>query len=212
MMFSVGDRVRIRKTAYKILHKGDIGTVRSAFTPYGCKTAIRIAVDIDGVYNARSGLGCFYFEPNELEKLQEQKGDSKMGNNIAIEGNYRIAVVTNLAMPDKSYVCACFDEGMKQGDKCIVIDQIKHYILGEVSMFMDEYSQAITHEIVCSVDFTAYETRKDLREKRAKLMKQMADRAASLQQIAIYKMLAEQDPEMGDFMNEFMALEKALKN
>lgn len=211
-MFSVGDRVRIRKTTYKLLHKGDVGTVRSAFTPYGCKTAIRIAVDIDGAYNARSGMGCFYFEPNELEKLQEQKEDSNMGNNIAIEGNYRIAAVTNITMPAVTYACACFDEDMKQGDKCIVIDRDKHYILGEVAMFMGEYPQDITHEIVCAVDFTAYETRKDLREKRAKLMKQMADRAASLQQIAIYKMLAEQDPEMGDFMKEFMALEKALKN
>ena len=72
---------------------------------------------------------------------------------------YRVAVVTCSKLSGRSFVCACFDEDIKLGDTCLAIIATKVCVLGEVTEFLVNYSGVPTCDIVCVVDFEAYDKR-----------------------------------------------------
>ena len=190
--FKHGDMVEVLDTnKYKEVHVGAIGTVRSTYEG-------RVTVMFDSIHNPRSSYDCFYFNVKQL-KLYE--GDKIM------DGNYRIATIRFLdEKGDKTYSYALYDEKADIGDICVV--KSAHHGMG-VAVIIDigpKTEEKIIREVVCVCDFAAYVAREDKRKRKEELKRKMAARAAQLQELALYKMMADSDADMSDMLKEFEGL------
>lgn len=198
MDFSVGDRVRIKHKKYTNVPVGATGTIRNRYS-------FSYAIVIDGINNPRSDYNCFYFTEKQIEYLQ---GGTDM-NEVKMEGNYRIALVKFLegTNTDKEYEYACYDDSILNNDYCVVMSAHHGIGVAQVVKVMPKDDRKITREIICKADFTDYNTRCDKRKAKAELEKKMKQRAAELQELSLYKMLAEHDPSMRDLLSEYESVE-----
>lgn len=196
MSISNGDRVKVlHNHKYSQALIGKEGTVVNAYSPDS------ISVKFDDVKNSQSGYGYFYFTATQLKKLD--KGDEKI-----MEGNYAIAHVKFLegTNTDKTYRYALYDSSICIGDICVVKSAHHGFGLAKVVSIEPKTDEAITREIVCKADFSAYEAREASRKRRAELTKLMHERAAKLQETALFAMLAKDDAEMAELLNEYSGL------
>lgn len=190
----VGDRVRVKRSKYKEIGPDLMGTVRSMYLD-------SIAVEIDCFTNQRSEYGWYYFTRKQLEQVTS-------GGTKHMEGNYRIAIVhfidgsnTNVA-----YQYACYDDDIKEGDICVVKSAHHGFGIAKIHALEPKNDTVITREIVCKADFTAYNSRENARKRREELKKKMAARAAQLQEVALYAMLAKEDADMSELLKEYEGL------
>lgn len=190
---SAGDRVEVISDNYKGCTAGLTGTVRSNYEG-------SIAVNLDGMTNTRSSYGCFYYKNNQLKKL---------GGDIIMEGNYIIAHVKFLegSNTNSIYHYALY-EGTEAtiGDICVVKSAHHGFGLARIVDIKPKSNEAITREVVCKADFSAYEERVACRKRKAELMAEMKKRAAAAQEILIYKNLAASDPAMAELLSEYEKL------
>lgn len=196
MSLENGIRVKIHcRTKYGGRLNGTAGTVVYT-TGFGS-----IGVAIDGVTNSRSAHGWYYFTQTQLEKITDE-GVTKM------EGNYRVALIKFLegTNTNKTYEYACYDSNLAVNDKVVVKTAHHGFGVGIISGFVDNVGQDITREIVGFADFTAYEARIAARKRRDELRKEMAKKAAQMQEIALYKALAQEDPNMAAMVKEYTEL------
>ena len=212
-IFSVGDRVELLsnckytqliKGKYAQLKAGMTGTVRSVYC------ASSIAVNIDGMINAASQYGAFYFSSNDLRLIEE--GEKRKDQTI-MEGNYKIAdacyIKRDAAYPEENsncYTFALYDQTVIAGDLCVAKSKSHCFDVVKVLRIREKTDEAIVREIVCKADFSAYIGRLDARKRRDELRKEMAKKAAQLQEIAVYQMLAESDSDMAKLLNEYKEL------
>lgn len=192
--FKRGDVVEVvDANKYKEVSVGAIGTVRSTYDG-------RVTVVFAHIHNPRSSYDCFYFTANQLKYFE---GDKIM------EGNYSIATVRFMdgTNTDKTYRYALYDDTCARvGDICVV--KSAHHGMGIASIVDIEpkTDEKITREIVCVCDFSMYHTREAKRQRKEELKRKMAARAAQLQEIALYQMMADKDASMGDMLREFNEL------
>lgn len=189
----IGDYVRVLKSTYKTVNLiGAVGKIVDHHCP-----SDSYAVELDGYRNGKSSKGCYYFKSSHLELY---KGDEQI-----MEGNYRIALVQFIegTNTDKTYKYACYDSSIDTDDICVV--KSAHHGLGiaKVVGIGPKTDEPITREIVCKADFSAYERREQNRKRAAELKQKMAERAEKLQEIALYAMLAKEDPAMSELLKEF---------
>lgn len=196
--FRDGDVVVVvaRHTRYRNIPIGAVGVVYCANPMY----ENNIAVKFDCFHNGRSGYDCFYFKANEIELY---KGETKI-----MEGNYHIATVKFLDgnNTDKTYRYALYDDSINIGDICVV--KSAHHGLGVAAIINveDKTDEKITREIVCKCDFSAYEEREARRKRKEELKRKMNARAAALQEIALFKLMSENDNDMASMLQEFEGL------
>lgn len=189
--FSIGDRVKVvNRGNYRRIDVGDIGTVRNIYS-----NSIRVAID-DKV-NTASQYGQFYFEPKQLEFIDEKE-------TIIMTGNYRVAEVQFLegSNTNQKYNYACYDLSVVEGDICVVKTAHHGFSIAKVTGFITS-DEELTREIVCKADFTDYNTRVEARKRIAELKDLMNTRAKQLQDVALFKMLAKEDADMAAMINEY---------
>ena len=191
--FNIGDRVEVISDRYKGRTVGLTGTVRATY-------ASNIAVNLDIMTNAKSSYGCFYYNNNQLKKL---------GGDTIMEGNYNIAYAKFIegSNTDIIYHYALY-EGTEAtiGDICVA--KSAHHGFGLVCIvdIQPKSNEDITREIVCKADFSAYVEREACRKRKAELVSEMKKRAATVQEILIYKNLAASDPVMAELLCEYEKL------
>lgn len=192
--FKNGDIVEVtNNNKYREVPVGAIGTVRGAYEA-------RVTVKFADIHNPRSSYDCFYFNASQLKHYE---GDKIM------EGNYRIASVKFLegTNEDKPYRYALYDDGIVIGDICVVKTAHHGLSIARVVDIEDKTDEKIIREIVCKCDFSAYEAREAARKRMEELKRKMAARAAQLQELALYKMMAAEDASMAELLKEFEGLE-----
>ena len=197
MTYSLGDRVIVtRGGTYKEVPVGSIGTVQGRWYE-------RLAIVFDDIDNPRSSRNCFYFTTRCI-KLYDEKESNNM------EGIYRIAQIKFLegSNTDKTYNYACYDEDIEVDDICVVMSANHGLGIARVVAIGPKTDEKITREIVCKCDFSNYNYRVTTRKRRAALMKKMHERAAELQEIALYTMMAERDQNMQQLLVEYGTLEE----
>lgn len=194
MTFSRGTRVRVLVDPHRDGIVGMLGTVRSQYDQ-------QVTVMIDGKTNKRSGYGCFYFHASMLEEV---KGEKKV-----MEGNYSTANIKFLegSNTDRTYRYALYDSTISIGDICVVKSAHHGFGIAKIVDILPKNGDEITREIVCKADFRDYEAREAGRKRRAELMKLMHERAAKLQETALFAMLAKEDTEMQQLLGEFNGIE-----
>ena len=160
-----------------------------------------VGVVFDDTSNKHSDHGWYYFTETQLEIITNE-GVNRM------EGNYRIALIKFIEgqNTDKAYEYACYDENLIVNDKVVVKSAHHGFGIGVITGFVDNVGQDIIREIVGFADFSAYESRIAARKRRDELRKEMAKRAAQMQEIALYKMLAQEDSAMAELVKEYSGL------
>lgn len=207
VLFKEGARVEVvRCTSYKKYNcKGKFGTVvKNQYGQYG-----KIVVDLDTEMNHYGRSGYFYFKPHELSLVTECNNDileeNIMQNNVI--NYFNIAKIQYLdSNQPSSYNYANFDVTLKKGDLCVV-KSLNHGLgLAKVVEIVDQNDIQTPREIVAKVDTQDYDFRVAARKDAAELKAKMQARAKQLQDIALYQMLAEKDPDMQDLLNRYQNL------
>lgn len=145
-----------------------------------------------------------YINKNNLRLKGETKEMSE------VKGNYNIAIVnflqgTNLT---KKYSFALFDGSIQVNDY-VLCDTAYGYNVAKVVdiAFKEEYEgEKVTKEIICKVDFTEFEKRKELRKRKESIKKQMDKMVKDNQELVLYQMLAEKNPDMALMLEEYKQL------
>lgn len=208
VLFKEGARVEVvRCTSYKKYgYKGKIGTVvKNQYGQYG-----KIVVDLDTESNPYGRSGYFYFKPHELSLVTECNNDileenNNMQNNVI--NYFNIAKIQYLdSNQASSGNYANFDVTLKKGDLCVV-KSLNHGLgLAKVVEIVDQNDIQTPREIVAKVDTQDYDFRVAARKDAAELKAKMQARAKQLQDIALYQMLAEKDPDMQELLNRYQNL------
>lgn len=212
--FYQGDRVRvIRQSKYR--KEELLGRTGTVFADSGTN----VAVHLDGIKNHRSSYDCFYFKPNEVKLIRE----SEEANNEPMEEktmepitNYlNIATVCPINDPRTMYYYANYDPNLAVDDICVAtsarrtkLDPLSTsgFIVAKVIGIEDASAHDVTGEIVSRVDISDYTDRVESRIKAAELKEKMEARAKQLQDIALYQMLAKDDPDMAALLAEYQGL------
>lgn len=162
------------------------------------------------VYNSSSQKGLFYYEPKEFDFIDVHDKLKNGGNDMAVTGNYKVAEVTFLqgVNTTKRYAFALFNNDIDVNDT-VLCDTNNGYVVGRVENIIpkEEWNGAtVTKEIICKVDFSDFEIRKENRKKKENLKKQMDKIVKENQEIALFQMLAEKDEKMKELLEEYLTI------
>lgn len=144
---------------------------------------------------------------NEISlKLINQTEEKSM----KITGNYKVALVQFLQGTNtvKGYAFALFDDDIGVDDT-VLCDTSHGYGVAKVTDIIPnkEYSGvAPTKEIICKVDFSAFEQHRINREKAQELQKEMDKKIKEMQEFALYEMMAAKDPELKEMFENYKQL------
>lgn len=202
LCFEVGSRVRVvNQKAYKSFELiNECGTVRDA-------TGGKIRVNLDNIRNPNSSYGSFYFIPGELIIIDKQVEEKTMQNNITNYLNIaKIKFIDNVCPNPKTYEYANFDPELKVGDICVVKSACHGFGIAKVEEIVEQNDIVTRREIVAKVNTDAYEERVANRAKAVELKAKMQERVKQLQDIALYKMMAENDATMSDMLKEYQSI------
>ena len=212
--FYKGDRVKvIKQSSYRNKNLiGLIGTVAYDGT-------VNIAVKLDNIDNTRSQYSVFYIKPHELRLVAEtaiKVNETMEENTMKTITNYlNIATVRMLNSDNATYYYANYDPELAVGDICVTISarRFKYdsvpktgFMTAEVIAIDDASAHDVTGEVVSRVDISEYNDRVQSRIKAAELKEKMEARAKQLQDIALYQMLAKDDPDMAALLAEYQGL------
>jgi hypothetical protein len=193
--FTNGDRVRVSSGCNT---HGRCGTV-TRYIAHPCAKYVQVQLDNGSLrsYNEAS-----------LELLNKKEEDIIM----KVNGNYNVAMVkllkdANISTTTK-YAFALFDNEIACED-LVLCDTVNGYVVGKITdiITQDEYQgNAVTKEIICKVDFAAFEQRKANRIKAHQIQKEMDKKIKGIQEMMLYEMMAEKNPELKEMLEQYKAL------
>lgn len=127
-----------------------------------------------------------------------------------VTGKYKIVLVNFLKGTNttKDYAFALFDDNINIDD-CVLCDTNYGYQVAKVVNIVskEEYTGVdVTKEIICKVDFTAFNQRIEERCRKKELKAKMDALVADDKEMMIYRVLAEKNPEMATMLEEYTKL------
>ena len=137
----------------------------------------------------------------------ENVEERDMANN-SVTGNYDIAWVRFPNGQDKEYAFALFDSSIEAGDY-VLVDCSGEFKCTKVSSVIkrEEFNGDLpTKEVVCKVDLSEFEARKEIREQKKTLRRKMDAILAKNQELILYKAIAKENPEMAAMLEAYEAL------
>lgn len=124
------------------------------------------------------------------------------------KSDYRAGYAERLNNP-KEYLFAAYED-LTAGD-VVVVDTQNGFSLATVTGIAERIPRNIPvgnlKEVVCKADFTAFNNRKERKEKRKELKAEMDKRVEALKESAVYEMMAEKDPALKKLLEDFKGLE-----
>lgn len=193
--FEIGDRVRVISDCKT---QGKVGTI----TNYEENQYSRlrwVTVQLDG-YEKK-------FVYNELSLIRED--ESEAHNIMALTGNFKIARVQFLDgyNKDKIYNFALFDNDVVEGD-WVLCDTQSGYNVAKVVGIEDveSVSVAATKEVVCKVDFSKFEHRKEVRKQKVELKAKLDKAIRENQDLVLYETVAKSNTQVAELLAKYKAL------
>lgn len=171
-------------------------------------TSRSIAVQIDGMYNAASSNGLYWFERSELDIIRDESEDNKM------TGFSKVAIVKLVDDYNQNdYGFALYDEDINEIVKydtnhplyLIVNAKGKDNkvlgILKEIKT-VEEYGKGVTAQVIGVVNMNAYNARideenrqKEIAKQKASIEKELKSEIEKMNNIALYEKMAKEHPE-----------------
>lgn len=200
--YDAGTRVKIIACPNKYRNYdliGKIGVIRTTHVQ-------NVTVAVEGIRNSGSAYGYFYLAPNHLTHVDEDNNmeENKMSNITNYLNAVKIKFVGDVN--PCNYIYANFDSCVKVDDMVVVKPAHHAFALAKVVEVIDKNDFETPREIVAKVDMDFYNERVKARNQAAELKAKMQERAKKLQDVALYQMLAKDDPEMQDLLNRYQSL------
>lgn len=216
----IGQRVRIVANSRGAYQKkdliGSIGEIVSrGYDPrYGGSLYYLM---IDDELNRYSVSGGFWFPARDLEPVEgttahcETNKNSKNEEEKTMLPGYKTASIQFLtgSNKEKTYFYALYDDTIVPNDTVVVSTGHHGLALAHV-VFIGGPSSYVSdnREIVCKVDLSAWEYRKEKAEKLQQLKEEMDERVKAYQAVALYELAAEKDPALKAMLDQFKALQE----
>lgn len=142
--------------------------------------------------------------------LSNEQNNFYKGDNNMLVGNYRVAMVkfvqgTNTV---KGYAFALYDNDITVGD-LVLCDTSNGYNVAKVEEILsksDYEGTTVTKEVICKVDFTNFENRKENRAKAIKIKAEMDKKIKEMQELTLFEMMAEKSPELKEMLEAYKGL------
>ena len=202
--FKQGDRVRVSN--YSLQSYGMMGEVIWSGNHL---TQVRISGFNNALTLKNTNLQLISANTDNTIKNKEE--------NKMLVGKYDVAKVRFLSGSNtkKTYYCAIYDDTMCNiGDTLVM--QTAHHGLGIVILddiiskndaenyMLDSCNEG--REIVCKIDMTAYNNRKEKREMAAKLKAEMDKKIQEIQELTLFEMMATKSPELQAMLDTYKSL------
>lgn len=164
-----------------------------------------VGVKLDDKLNSRSTIGVFYLEKSDLEIIDDYENNIMEENHMNSITNYLNIAKIRFVDGNNSrvYEYANFEPDLKVGDICVVMSANHGLGVAEVVEIVYRNDLKTQREVVAKVCTDSYDRRVKDRAKAAELRAKMQERAKKLQDIALYQMLAKDDPEMAQFLEDY---------
>ena len=213
--FSAGDRVMVVANNHTQYNKLPVGAVGTVFSVRMTRYDEFVRVVFDEYHNGRSCYDAFGFWGCDLvqapalettiEPMFENKKEETPMNTMYNEKNCRVAGVILDPHNSKEYAYALFLNDVSVGDKVVVRNSNGSLAMGRLASVDNHPHEKVKNgcEVICVIDMTEYNKRQEQFAKVAELRKKMDARVKALQDIALYEMLAKDDPELKDLLAEF---------
>ena len=203
--FKEGDRVRVTSCCQTYNMIGTVFDIMSKSCTGNEYVKVKLDCGWIRTYNVLSLSHIGHVEIN----TDYQKENKCMD----VKGNYHVAIVKFVQgyNVSKEYAFALFNSDtdvIVVGDN-VLCDTSQGYNVGKVTKIIpqSEYSGcAVTKEIICKVDFTEFEKRKELRKEKEALKKQMDKMVKDNQELFLYQALAEKNTEMAAMLAKYREL------
>lgn len=148
------------------------------------------------VVNAIYGKTIFKNEENIMKEKQLIKG-------------YKVAKVEFSDCTVNVVNYALYDESVTEGDYVLCATANHGQVIGKVIYIEPNETDAVVkngREIICKIDYSAYNDRQNRINKLSKLKERMEQKRKELNELAVYKALAADCPEMAEMLKEFNEL------
>ena len=167
-----------------------------------------IAVQIDGMYNAASSNGLYWFKRSELDIIRDESEDNKMTgfSKVAI-----VNLVDDYNKKDSGF--ALYDEDINEIVKYdtnhplyVVVNARRkdNRVLGILKEIkaVEEYGKSVTAQVVGVVNMNGYNVRvdeenrlKEIAKQKASSEKELKSEIDKMNNIALYEKMAKEHPE-----------------
>ena len=200
-------------------HRGDRVVVTSNCQTHNCKgmvisnphkswtscTYAKVRLD-DGCVRTYNELSLKLVSNTNINQNETEKENREMG----VKGNYRVAMVkfiqgTNMY---KEYAFALFDDTVQVEDY-VLCDTAQGQNVAKVVNILSQTDYngcTVTKEVICKVDYSAFEERKEKRKQRENLEKQMDKMVVNNQKMILYQAIADKNPVMAELLEQYKAL------
>ena len=207
MKFAIGTSVVILKSNY---HKLDL-IGQQGVVEYYWSNSNKYGVRLADKQNKYSKLGVWWFTESALSAAPSKEEKYMLPGykiaHVSFPANDHIPTEREPINPIVPY--ALYDsEGCKEGDNVLVMSGHHGMAIAQIERIEDYVEGAVKYnrEVICKLNFEAYNARQLRIEEIMKLEKAMKQKASDLQNIAIYKMLAKDSPEMQEMLDRYVAL------
>ena len=193
-LFKKGDRVEITSDCQS---HGEFGTVIDYVSTWRSSNIVRVQLD--------SGDRKKY---NELS-LKKSEAIEREAKEMSITGNFRVARVQFIdgCNKNKIYGFALFDNDVVEGDYVLCDTQNGHNIAKVINIETPEqYGTGVTKEIICKVDFSAYEHRKEIRKQKSELKAKLDKAIRENQDLVLYETVAKSNTQVAELLDKYKAL------
>lgn len=108
------------------------------------------------------------------------------------------------------YLYALYDNSIGEGDIVLCCTGHHGHVIGQVRYVINAWGEDAKveygREIICKIDYTAFEERQAKLKRIDSIKKTMAKKKAELDELAVYELLAKQSPEMANLLSELKEL------
>lgn len=192
--FNIGDRVTIISDCKT---NGKVGVITN-YEECEYSRLKFVTVQLDGFDKP--------FIYNELSLAAENEREVKT---MALTGNFNIARVQFLDgyNKDKVYGFALFDKDVTEGDYVLCDTQNGYNVAKVIGIeTIENYGKGVAKEIVCKVDFSAYEHRKEVRKQKTEIKAKLDKAIQENQDLVLYETVAKSNTQVAELLDRYKAL------
>lgn len=212
--YKVGDVVRVCNSALKTY--GKVGTVVRSY--YNDTVEVKFTDIPTLIYRSENielviTTDALNYIDQDIEITNKLFNNVKETDDMFVKGDYQVALVKFVqgTNTDKKYAFALFDYEAWVDDM-VLVDTSNGYSVAVVTEIHDKASyEALgcslpTREVICKLNFGAFDERKAKRAKANQLKKDMDKMVKSLQEMAVFELLAEKSPELKAMLEEYKSV------
>lgn len=168
----------------------------------------KVGVEVEGVSNEASSYGCFWFDFENLEEINNKEDNKMDKREIKLEGYNKVAMVS-VDGSDRTYAYALYDDSIKVSDYVLVtgVAEGKLCFVQEIKD-VDDFKDGIyvNQEVMCKVDLSDYMDRVDRRNRKEKLKKEMLERRKLIEASRLDEMYASIDKDYAKMLDELKSI------